>query len=344
MIIFLNKFEFSQKDYEMYKKAFEKQLNSINLILGKTKSTNQKHDKTFRGILKNKKEMSQFLKQFIELEVSEENLVIYNSSFINKHYERRESDIIYKFKAREIYYLIEHQTKVDKTMPHRILEYCMELMREIEENKSNKYETNALIIPIVIYTGTQKWTVATNFSDTQKVEEKYKKYTIKLQYQLVDIKEYKKEKLMKMDTKISSMMVLEKCRNSEELKRTIIELGKNKDMIEWLKELIEYVFPDILGEEKEEMIEKMERKEENNMEDLVERIKKYEERKEKRLINKGRTEGRTVGRTEGKIETITNMIKNMLKLNQDEEFIMKCTNAKKEDIEKAKKELEMQVN
>ena len=47
---------------------------------------------------------------------------------------------------------------------------------------------------------------------------------------------------------------------------------------------------------------------------------------------------------EGKIETITNMIKNMLKLNQDEEFIMKCTNAKKEDIEKVKKELKMQVN
>ncbi len=336
MIILLNKFEFSQKDYEMYRKAFEEQLNSINLISNQGKNTNQKHDKTFRGILKNKKEISQFLKQFIEFEVSEENLTIYNSSFINKHYERRESDIIYKLKDREIYYLIEHQSKVDKTMPHRILEYCMELMREIEENKSNKYETNALIIPIVIYTGTQKWTVATNFSDTQKVEEKYKKYTIKLQYQLIDINEYKKEDLMKINTKISSMMILEKCRNSEELKRTIIELGKTNERVEWLKELIEYVFQDILGEDKEEILEKFERKEENNMEDLVERIKTYEERKEKRLIRRGRIEG--------KVETITNMIKNMLKLNQDEEFIMKCTNAKKEDIEKARKELEMQVN
>lgn len=78
----------------------------------------------------------------------------------------------------------------------------------------------------------------------------------------------------------------------------------------------------------------MKREEEKSMEDLVERIKKYEERKEKRLVGKGKVEGAK--------EAIINMIKNMLKLNQDEEFIMKCTNAKKEDIEKIKKELEMQ--
>ena len=34
---------------------------------------------------------------------------------------------------------------------------------------------NPLIVPIVIYTGTKKWTVSENFSDTQKVEERYKK-------------------------------------------------------------------------------------------------------------------------------------------------------------------------
>lgn len=38
-------------------------------------------------------------------------------------------------------------------------------------------------------------------------------------------------------------------------------------------------------------------------------------------------------------ETIITIIKNMLQLNQDENTIMKFTNAKKEDIERAKKEL-----
>ena len=41
------------------------------------------------------------------------------------------------------------------------------------------------------------------------------------------------------------------------------------------------------------------------------------------------------------IETITNIIKNMLQQNEDEEKIMKYTNAKREDIDAAKKELGM---
>ena len=81
------------------------------------------NDKTFRGILKNKKEMSKFLKQFIGLEVKEEELEICDSNFINKHYERRESDIIYKNRNKEIYYLIEYQSRTDKNMPRRIIRY-----------------------------------------------------------------------------------------------------------------------------------------------------------------------------------------------------------------------------
>ena len=54
-------------------------------------------------------------------------------------------------------------------MPQRILEYCMEIMREIKLNKIKQDGENPLIIPIVIDTGTNKWTVPTNYSDTQKV-------------------------------------------------------------------------------------------------------------------------------------------------------------------------------
>jgi len=61
-------------------------------------------------------------------------LQIYNSEFINNKYEKRISDIIYKEKEKEIYYLIEHQSKVDINMPNRILEYCMELMKEVKKN------------------------------------------------------------------------------------------------------------------------------------------------------------------------------------------------------------------
>ncbi len=62
-------------------------------------------------------------------------------------------------------------------------------------------------------------------------------------------------------------------------------------------------------------------------EEWIERIKRNERKKEKRLTEAG------------KKETIIEIVKNMLKLNQDENTIMKFTNAKREDIEEAKRQM-----
>ena len=74
------------------------------------------------------------------------------------------------------------------------------------------------------------------------------------------------------------------------------------------------------------MLEIIRWKEENNMEDLVERIKKNEEKIRKKLIREGKKE----------------VIINMLKRNEDEEKIMEYTNVKKDELEKIKKEMQMQ--
>ena len=70
-------------------------------------------------------------------------------------------------------------------------------------------------------------------------------------------------------------------------------------------------------------------------EEWIERIKRNERKKEKKLTEKGKKDGRM----EGKRETIIEIVKNMLKLNQDENTIMKFTNAKREDIEEAKRQM-----
>lgn len=226
----MEKYEFLQDDYLMYEFHFvNKKENEIVGTVSKVMA--QKHDKTFKDVLKDKREMSEFLKQFIGLEVDTSKLQIYNTEFINNKYEKRNSDIIYKEKEREIYYLIEHQSKVDMNMPHRILEYCMELMKEVKKNQNLKDATNPLIVPIVIYTGMKKWTVSDNFSDTQKVEERYKKYAINLKYKLIDINKYSKEELTNKNTKMTSMMLLETYKNDKETIKLIIKnmLKDNQD-------------------------------------------------------------------------------------------------------------------
>lgn len=320
----MEKYEFSEKDYLMYEFHFVNEMKSE--ILGTvSKVRTQKHDKTFKEVLKDKKEMSTFLKQFIELEVDTSKLQIYSSEFINNKYERRISDIIYKEKGKEIYYLIEHQSKVDKNMPYRILEYCMELMREIKKNQKFRDGSNPLIVPIVIYTGNKRWTVNEKFSDTQKVEKRYKKYAIDLKYKLIDVNKYNKEELTNKNTKITSMMLLEKCKNQDEMRRMIIELWKKADVErkEWLQNLMKYAFSQILNDE--EIYNLLNREEKLPMEDWIKRIKANEKKKEKALIR----------------DTIKSIVKNMLKENQDEDTIMKYTKVKRKDIEKIRKELEV---
>ena len=326
----MEKHEFSKEDFLMYKKYFEKELEKVEIepsLIKKEKikpRVHQKHDKTFKEILSNKNEMAQFLKQFIGEEVEKENIEECKNTFITSNFERRESDIIYKRKDKNIYYLIEHQSKVDKEMPVRILRYCVELIGKIENNTED-VRIYPIIIPIVLYTGQNKWNVPINFSDVQKIEEKYKKYAIELEYEIIDINKYTKEELIKKDTKLTNMMILEKSKDKKELIQAELEIRtttKNKERVQWLERTVEYILSDSIGKETEELVEIIKWKEENEMEDLIERIRISERKKEDRWLKNGIIAGKK------------EIIKKMLFKNMQIEEICDITGLTKEEIEK----------
>jgi len=123
------------------------------------------------------------------------------------------------------------------------------------------------------------------------------------------------------------MMLLEKCKDKEELKEIIIELYGNANTArrEWLENLIKYVFPSVLNDS--EILKLIKGKEKMPMEDLIERLKANRRREDRELKRKAIS------------ETIKSVITNMLKENHAEEMIMKITNAKKEEIEKIRQEM-----
>ena len=144
--------------------------------------THQYHDKIFKDILDDKKELIKFLNKIIKLDgdkrkFDEVDLEKYNRKFITDKFGTRESDIIYKVKDRNVFILIEHQSTKDKTMPERITEYCVEIIRSaMKENvKSEKYP---LIYPIVLYTGNIKWDIATSITEKQEEYNGMKKLNI----------------------------------------------------------------------------------------------------------------------------------------------------------------------
>ena len=107
-----------------------------------------------------------------------DNVEIKNTTFIADDLRQQESDLIYLLPFRDadktsdsipgsatevmIYILVEHQSKVDRTMGYRLLSY----MGRIWESQRREYIAQKLppgewrfqpIIPIVFYTGDQTW-------------------------------------------------------------------------------------------------------------------------------------------------------------------------------------------
>src|SRR5699024_9215905 len=89
----------------------------------KNKTSDKKHDKIFKDIFTNPKEMAKFINDFTNYNVNQKELEKYNVNYITKDFKYKQADIVYKIQGKEIFYLIEHQTKVDYTMSYRMLNY-----------------------------------------------------------------------------------------------------------------------------------------------------------------------------------------------------------------------------
>ena len=165
----------------------------------------------------------EFLWHFLKLKVSKEDIEKYKSEYITKNYKTKELDIIYKLKDKEIY---------------------------------------PTIIPIVIYTGERKWKAEKEFERKQKLsEEEYKEYKIKFSYKLVDINKYSEEELLRQQTNLANIMLIEKSKNKEEMVeniRKIIENTKDINKIIELRKYIVYVQEKVLEEAEEEILKMIE--------------------------------------------------------------------------------------
>lgn len=301
------------------------------------KTGDKKHDKIFKDIFQNKKEIARFISKFIKYEVKAGELEIYNPNYITKRFEYQNADIVYKIKGKEIYFLIEHQTKVDYSMPYRIFKYSLEIIRSVVENNeisriSYRYP---VVVPIVLYTGSQKWTANTSFAKSQieGVNEKLK--MINVEYKLVDVKKYEIEELLKEKTMFANIMILEKSKNNEEMLKYLKEIVKNikstKQLYE-LKRIITYLYKNEEEKYRKEIIKIIEESEsEENMSTIAERIGKE--------LREGRTKAREEGVSIGVFKAIKGIVEQMIKMNFEDNIIKQVTGAEKSEIEKIRKEM-----
>ena len=302
-----------------------------------------KHDKLFREILNDNKEVVKLINKYMEPKekLTEDMIEKFDTKFLTSMYEEREADIVYKIKGKEIFFLVEHQTKVDYIMPYRMLEYSLEIIRARMRNIKGKIEKVGIprVIPLVIYTGQAKWTAKNEFEEVQVKFEHLKGIDVITGYNLIDIRD--EEEAIKDGTAIARMSVIERKNGTEDIIEIVKRMSKyikeKNERKEFAKE-VKYLLSDKLNEEEIEKIEEVliEKEGEEGMLHAQMVIRRdFENAKKKGIeegLEEGRREGRREGRKEGREEGIIEIAKKMLNEKVDIDFIMKITGLKKEQI------------
>lgn len=300
----------------------------------KARRINNEHDKIFRTVLDKKTDVSKFLNKFLGLNIKTEELEKYNSSYIDPKFKNKEADIVYRIKDKNIFLLIEHQTKIDKKMPIRLLEYSATIIESAIED--TKYKPKPRVIPIVLYTGKTKWKIENEAIEKQQFFKEVK--LIDGEFNLIDINDFSKKELLEDDIFITKMMLVEKCKDEIEMVQALekIENKIKEEDKSTFRRIVKEIWSLRIGTENaSKILEKIEEGSGNMMavmEMLLAENEKY--------INIGRQEGRQEGMKKGRLEggkqKIKEIVQKMLAENFTKEMIMKITGLKKEEIEEIK--------
>ena len=320
------------------------------------------HDTSIRKILSNKEEVALFINKVLKLseinqEIKADMLEQYETSLITKSYLNREADIIYKRKDMDVFFLIEHQSRIDYNMPIRIMEYVTGIITNYwYSNKENViHRKYPLVIPIVLYIGKKKWNVEKHISERQVsipgYKAEYGKYTI------YDVNNYEDGELLHEKGVLSKIILLEKTKNEKELQENYIKISKEYLSQEEKNMIIDYlcnISSTKLQPDKVKEIKKLFMEGDNTMlaEIFMEKERKawlggkkegIEEGK-KEGIREGKKEGIKEGIIKGTIKSKYEIAKKLLKNNISTENIKNWTGLSNKEINEIKKEIENDKN
>ena len=353
------------------KEKLQDDINLAQAFIHTHNKIHHEHDKMVKKILENKKEAADFINRAIKLcePIKSDDLINYNKEYITEFFEIRAADVVYKFKNNNVFFLIEHQRKVDYSMPYRIFEYKSEILKsnvDRERIKQKSYKV-PLIIAVVIYTGSARWKVPQNLLQVQEEYATYLKEQLGINsfYVLEDVNKYPNEKLLESNNFLEKIFLLEKSKSQEEVKENFIKIieklqeeekqGKiNKEAKEEFEEnIIKILLPKISIKEIKEQLEKVEKinkkgdgqmyglavcdmlaRENRIMRKNSEKI--GEKRGEKRGRAIGEKQGRIMGEKQGIRNGIIQVAQNLINMKVSPEQIKKATGLTDEELEKLK--------
>ncbi len=335
---------FSYQDYLACKKIIDFNLcvkeDSSDYCVSTNNVVHNIHDAMYRDLLNDKKELCAFFKNFINYDISCNEISKYNTSFITNEYSSRYTDVIYKLQNKPVYILIEHQSYIDYSISYRIFDYYSLILRDtVDKDKLNKKDYKfPLIIPIVFYTGTKNWKLIPNVKEKQyDCECDIGKLDIK--YYFINTNNYSIDTLLKMKSYISYAMAIDKCKSTDKLLNVINKLSvilDNNEHKKYTKRIIKYILNAHFDENTTAMLlNKFNERNDVTMKYFWDYIREDD----KRRLKKENLKGKLEGKLEGQMEYKTKFVKNMLKNGETIEKIRLYTGATRKEIESIRDEL-----
>jgi len=187
------------------------------------------HDKRNKEVFRNKKAFLSLLKDHINepwtKDLNEDSLRLSNKTFILQDFSEKEADVVYEAEINGtkiiFYILLEIQSTVDYRMSYRLILYIVEILRDYYNNADPKLRKRKnfkfpVVIPIVYYCGSRRWTVPLNVKEMFEAPEMFGKYVMNLEYMLVNANSFDENELEKLSSRVLAMIILLEQSKSEE--------------------------------------------------------------------------------------------------------------------------------
>ncbi len=244
-------------------------------------------------------------------------------------------------KNKNIFFLIEHQTKIDYTMPLRILEYEMAIIKSAIDYKRYGQKDYKIprVIPIVLYTGKRKWNAQTYINEIQEQFEDFEDLAFS-KYNLIDINNIAEEKLLEDNNYLSKIMLLEKYSGNElslYLNKIVQKIKSNEEYYnkegkEVLIILIEQILSIKIGEEKAKEIVKILKGGDKGMLNCIESAYRENRVLFNNGVKAGIKTGMKTGLEKGLLTAKIEIVKELLKIKMPISQISQVTHFTEEKI------------
>ncbi|MCP4130543.1 MAG: hypothetical protein GY754_06135 [bacterium] len=332
----------------------------------------QFYDRAYKEFFSNRVVYEQFMTFFTPFKwrqkIDFDKTEIVNTSFISKNYQKKKSDIMFKFttsyrdhnsgKIRKqetfLYVLIEFQSKIDQWMPLRMFSYlanCYEFILKMLQKKAKKKKEKLthlpVVIPVVLYRGDTKWNISLKFQDIIDIfDREVGRFIPDFEYFMLDIQRFDKDNLKKFENLIGSFFALESDRDMESIQETAKEAVAILQEEEQVQMLFNFLFRRLehQGIDIPSSLVRIINKKEKIMgwTEVIAREFKESHKKGMRKGRKegkaeGKIEGKIEGKVEGKVETRVENASSMIADGMDIELVAKYSGLTVNEVKKLKK-------